>query len=72
MMVAVGDSGGTLHILEIPWNLSQPSTNEVTTEVAFFYEIKEIGFTVDYHGEFLPASSGASEFHHREDAEKSS
>lgn len=29
MMLAVGDSGGTLHILEIPWNLSHPAHNEV-------------------------------------------
>ena len=30
MMLAVGDSGGTLHILEIPWNLSHPASNEVS------------------------------------------
>ncbi len=29
LMIAVGDSGGTLHILEVPWSLSHPSSNEV-------------------------------------------
>ena len=28
-MLAVGDSGGTLHILEVPWSLSHSSSNEV-------------------------------------------
>ena len=28
-MLAVGDSGGTLHILEVPWSLCHPSSNEV-------------------------------------------
>ena len=28
-MVAVGDSAGTLHILDVPWTLSYASTNEV-------------------------------------------
>ena len=27
--MAVGDSSGTLHILEVPWSLSHASTNEV-------------------------------------------
>ena len=31
LMLAVGDSGGTLHILEVPWSLSHVSTNEVYT-----------------------------------------
>ena len=30
-MLAVGDSGGTLHILEVPWSLSHPSTSEVSS-----------------------------------------
>lgn len=29
--IAIGDYYGTLHILEIPWTLSHPSTNEVST-----------------------------------------
>ena len=28
-MLAVGDSTGTLHILEIPWSLSHSSSSEV-------------------------------------------
>ena len=28
-MLAVGDSGGTLHILEVPWNLVHATSNEV-------------------------------------------
>ena len=28
-MLAVGDSAGTLHILDVPWALKNPSTNEV-------------------------------------------
>ena len=28
-MLAVGDSGGTLHILEVPWSLCHPSSNKV-------------------------------------------
>ena len=30
LMLAAGDSGGTLHILEVPWSLSHASGNEVT------------------------------------------
>ena len=30
LMLAVGDSGGTLHILEVTWTLSHPSANEVS------------------------------------------
>ena len=30
LMLAVGDSGGTLHILEVPWTLSHSSANEVS------------------------------------------
>lgn len=29
--IAIADFYGTLHILEIPWTLSHPSTNEVST-----------------------------------------
>ena len=28
-MLGVGDLGGTLHILEVPWSLSHPSSHEV-------------------------------------------
>ena len=31
-LLAVGDSMGTLHILEIPWSLRLPTTNEVCTQ----------------------------------------
>ena len=30
LMLAAGDSAGTLHILEIPWSLSHASSNEVS------------------------------------------
>ena len=30
-VLAVGDSSGTLHILEVPWSLSHSSSNEVCT-----------------------------------------
>ncbi|KAH3693245.1 hypothetical protein DPMN_192649 [Dreissena polymorpha] len=30
-LLAVGDSSGTLHILEIPWSLRLPAPNEVRT-----------------------------------------
>ncbi|XP_064386318.1 dynein axonemal intermediate chain 3-like isoform X2 [Halichondria panicea] len=36
LMLAVGDSGGTLHILEVPWSLSHPSSNEVSIMKSFF------------------------------------
>lgn len=29
-LLAVGDNAGTLHILEIPWSLRQPTPNEVS------------------------------------------
>ena len=32
-LLAVGDSAGTLHILEIPWSLRQPTQNEVGTRL---------------------------------------
>ncbi|KAM9241771.1 dynein axonemal intermediate chain 3 [Dugong dugon] len=35
--IAIADYYGTLHILEIPWTLSHPSTNEVTS-VNYYFE----------------------------------
>ena len=29
LMLGVGDLGGTLHILEVPWSLRHPSSHEV-------------------------------------------
>ncbi len=31
-MLAAGDGGGTLHILEVPWSLSHASNNEVNIQ----------------------------------------
>ena len=28
-LLAVGDGMGTLHVMEVPWNLRPPSANEV-------------------------------------------
>ena len=28
-LLAVGDGMGTLHVMEVPWNLRHPSANEV-------------------------------------------
>jgi len=39
LMLAVGDSGGTLHILEVPWTLSHPSANEVSPYPSFHYSL---------------------------------
>ena len=39
LMLAVGDSGGTLHILEAPWTLSHPSANEVSPYPSFHYSL---------------------------------
>ena len=36
-MLAVGDSGGTLHILEVPWSLGQASSNEVPLSIVDLY-----------------------------------
>ena len=48
LMLAVEDSGGTLHILEVPWSLSHPSASEVTTMEAFFdRETKRLEFTAE-------------------------
>ena len=30
-LLAVGDSMGTLHVMEVPWNLRHPSANEVNS-----------------------------------------
>ncbi|XP_039102829.1 dynein intermediate chain 3, axonemal [Hyaena hyaena] len=35
--IAVADYYGTLHILEIPWTLSHPSTNEVSS-ISYYFE----------------------------------
>ena len=34
LMLGVGDLGGTLHILEVPWSLRHPSSHEVLPCVA--------------------------------------
>ena len=48
LMLAVGDSGGTLHILEVPWSLSHPSASKVTIMEAFFdRETKRLEFTAE-------------------------
>uniref|UniRef100_H2Y8V0 WD repeat domain 63 n=1 Tax=Ciona savignyi TaxID=51511 RepID=H2Y8V0_CIOSA len=45
-LVAVSDSVGTLHILEIPWNLRYPASGEVEMSVKGFFdrEIKRIEY----------------------------
>lgn len=46
MMLAVGDSGGTLHILEIPWNLSHPASSELSIMENFFQrQFERLAFT---------------------------
>ncbi|XP_052258483.1 dynein axonemal intermediate chain 3-like isoform X6 [Dreissena polymorpha] len=46
-LLAVGDSSGTLHILEIPWSLRLPAPNEVTGVANYFErEVKRRGFVV--------------------------
>eukprot|EP00795_Rhopilema_esculentum_P004098 gene4098-20278_t len=35
-LLAIGDKIGTLHIFEVPWNLRQPSSNEVTSVDNYF------------------------------------
>ncbi|CAI8052445.1 Dynein intermediate chain 3, axonemal [Geodia barretti] len=45
-MLAVGDSAGTLHILDVPWALKNPSTNEDGIMEAFFErETQRVGFS---------------------------
>eukprot|EP00794_Sanderia_malayensis_P008204 gene8204-9084_t len=42
-LLAIGDRMGTLHIFEVPWNLRQPSTNEVSTVEHYFdREVKRL------------------------------
>lgn len=46
-LLAVGDNAGTLHILEIPWSLRQPTTNELTGVSNYFErEVKRRSFVV--------------------------
>ncbi|XP_032726167.1 WD repeat-containing protein 63 [Lontra canadensis] len=43
--IAIGDYYGTLHILEIPWTLSHPSTNEVSSMNHYFErEVKHLEY----------------------------
>jgi hypothetical protein len=45
LMLAAGDSAGTLHILETPWSLSHPSTGELSIMESFFErEVKRLAF----------------------------
>ena len=41
-LLAVGDSMGTLHVMEVPWNLRHPSANEVTRTSSFVVEITKL------------------------------
>ncbi|XP_077981205.1 dynein axonemal intermediate chain 3-like [Glandiceps talaboti] len=44
-LLAIADSIGTLHILEVPWNLRHASSNEVTSVSNYFdREVKRIDF----------------------------
>ncbi|CAL1545233.1 unnamed protein product [Lymnaea stagnalis] len=44
-LIAVGDNSGTLHILEIPWSLRQPTPNEVNAVSNYFErEVKRRAF----------------------------
>lgn len=46
-LLAVGDNAGTLHILEIPWSLRQPTPNEVSGISNYFdREVKRRSFVV--------------------------
>lgn len=46
-LLAVGDNSGTLHILEIPWSLRQPTPNELTGVTNYFErEVKRRAFVV--------------------------
>ncbi|XP_048256413.1 dynein axonemal intermediate chain 3-like isoform X4 [Haliotis rufescens] len=46
-LLAVGDDAGTLHILEIPWSLRQPTSNEMNGVSNYFErEVKRRGFVV--------------------------
>ncbi|KAK2157176.1 hypothetical protein LSH36_196g03010 [Paralvinella palmiformis] len=47
-LLAVGDNSGTLHILEIPWSLRQPTPNELQGVANYFdREVKRRGFVVE-------------------------
>lgn len=44
-LLAVGDSVGTLHVMEVPWNLRHPSSNEAVAMENFFErEMKRLAF----------------------------
>ncbi|PFX30161.1 Dynein intermediate chain 2, axonemal [Stylophora pistillata] len=44
-LLAVGDSMGTLHVMEVPWNLRHPSANEANAMENFFErEVKRLAF----------------------------
>ncbi|CAC5422765.1 WD repeat-containing protein 63 [Mytilus coruscus] len=46
-LLAVGDNAGTLHILEIPWSLRQPTPNELATVSNYVErEVKRRSFVV--------------------------
>lgn len=38
-LLAVGDGMGTLHVMEVPWNLRHPSANEVICFSIFVLEL---------------------------------
>ena len=45
--MAVGDTAGTLHILEIPWSLRTPTANEFQSMTNYFErEVKRRAFVV--------------------------
>ncbi len=52
-MLAVGDSGGTLHILEVPWSLSHPSSNEVNTHLIYSFANLLFMFYIGLHNEVI-------------------
>ncbi|XP_048581354.1 dynein axonemal intermediate chain 3 [Nematostella vectensis] len=44
-LLAAGDSTGTLHVMEVPWNLRHPSANEANVMENFFErEVKRLAF----------------------------
>ncbi|XP_058964872.1 dynein axonemal intermediate chain 3-like [Pocillopora verrucosa] len=44
-LLAVGDGMGTLHVMEVPWNLRHPSANEANAMENFFErEVKRLAF----------------------------
>ncbi|XP_064605528.1 dynein axonemal intermediate chain 3-like [Liolophura sinensis] len=46
-LLGVGDSSGTLHIMEIPWSLKHPTTNELTGMTNYLErEVKRRAFVV--------------------------